>query len=393
MSGTLNSIYNNSSYALRLQTDAMSRLQEQVTTGSRINRSSDDPSAAFRVMGLNSQQRSLAGYIDTLSEVVSTLEITSSVVDNMTSSISETKSLLARITGGSFNNQIRNTTAEGINDILEQIVLLTNTKHADQYLFGGSDTKTAPYVVERTNGQITNVTYQGSYENRYIEVAPGVEASSFDVGDNIFSSNNREDPEFLGDTGAKAGTGTSNAKGFIWLTVSGSEGNYTLSIDDGLTTFNTDGTDTNLAVTSSITGEVLYIDTTEINNTGVELVNVPGTHDIFSTLISIRDILNNNRNLSEGEISELRDNTLEALEEVRVLLVDKTVSVGVKIGFLENLKGTLENIKFDTEDENTRLQEADIAQIAIDLSRQEVLYQMSLSITGKLISISLLDFI
>lgn len=393
MSGTLNSIYNNSSYALRLQTDALSRLQEQVTTGSRINRASDDPSAAFRVMGLDSQQRSLTGYIDNLSEVISTLEITSSVVENITSSISETKSFLAQISGGSFNSQIRETTVEGINDILEEIVLLANTKHADQYLFGGSDTKTTPYVVERTNGQIISVTYQGSYENRYIEVAPGVEASSFDVGDNIFSSDDRSEPEFLGQTGAKAGTGTSSIKGFTWLTVSGSEGNYTLSIDDGLTTFNTDGTDTNLAVTSSITGEVLYIDTTEINNTGDELINVPGTHDVFDTLINIRDILSNNKNLSEGEITQLRDNTLDALEEVRSLLVNKSVSVGAKIGFLENLKGTLENIKYDTEDENTRLQEADIAQIAIDLSRQEVLYQMSLSITGKLISISLLDFI
>ncbi len=35
----------------------------------------------------------------------------------------------------------------------------------------------------------------------------------------------------------------------------------------------------------------------------------------------------------------------------------------------------------------------DIAQIAIDLSRHEVLYQMSLQITSKLLSTSLLDFI
>ena len=52
-----------------------------------------------------------------------------------------------------------------------------------------------------------------------------------------------------------------------------------------------------------------------------------------------------------------------------------------------------ENMQFNTKDETTRLQEADIAQISIDLSRREVLYQMSLSVAGKLMSTSLLDFI
>jgi len=39
------------------------------------------------------------------------------------------------------------------------------------------------------------------------------------------------------------------------------------------------------------------------------------------------------------------------------------------------------------------LQEADIAQIAIDLSRRELLYQMSLSLAARMMSVSLLDFI
>ena len=62
MSGILNSIYNNTSFALHLHAEAMGALQEQVSTGSRINRASDDPSAAYQVLGLNSQKRSLQNY-------------------------------------------------------------------------------------------------------------------------------------------------------------------------------------------------------------------------------------------------------------------------------------------------------------------------------------------
>jgi len=393
MSGALNNIYNNVSYALYLHSVEMARLQEQTTTGSRINRPSDDPSCSYRVVTLNSQEKSLGNYINNLSETVSTLELSSTVIQKIGSSLTETKVRLTQVIGGIYQEENRERAAEGINDILEQVVSLANTKHMGQYLFGGSNTTSAPYLAERTNGEITGVTYQGSLENREIEVASGIKSSAFQVGYDIFGSDDRSDPVFLGDTGAKAGTGTSNLQGNAWLTVTGSAGNYTLSIDDGLSTFYTDGTDTNLAVTDSRTGKILYVDTTEINSTGVELVSVPGTYDMFNTLVSIRDMLKNERELSGAQLRELQDNSLIALEEINELIVQAEVSVGSKIGFLDNLKDSLTKLKYDAEDESTLLQEADIAQIAVDLSRREVLYQMSLSIAGKLMSISLLDFL
>ena len=393
MSGTLNSIYNNVSYALYIHSIEMARLQEQTTTGSRINRPSDDPSSSYRVATLNSQQTSLENYINNLSEIVGTLELSSSIFQEIESTITETKVRLTQVIGGIYDEDSRERAAEGINDLLEHVVSLANTKHMEQYLFGGNNTSSAPYLVERTNGEITGVTYQGSLENREIEVAPGVTSSACYVGYDIFHSDERSDPVFLGETGAKAGTGTSNIQASTWLTVSGSAGNYNLSIDDGLSTFNTDGTDTNLAVTDSRTGKVLYVDTTEITGAGAEMVSVPGTYDLFSVLITIRDTLKNERELSDAQLRELQDNSLNALEEINQLLVQAEVAVGTKIGFLDNLQESLKKLKYDAEDEATLLQEADIAQIAIDLSRREVLYEMSLSVAGKLMSVTLLDFL
>ena len=74
-------------------------------------------------------------------------------------------------------------------------------------------------------------------------------------------------------------------------------------------------------------------------------------------------------------------------------MLQTTVALGSKIGFLDNLKDNIEAVKFNAEDDATRLEQADIAQIAVDFSRREVLYQMSLSIAAKLISMSLLNFI
>jgi flagellar hook-associated protein 3 FlgL len=393
MSGSLNNIYNNISFALSVHTKAIALLQEQTSTGSRINRASDDPPTAYRVLGLDTEEKSLENYINNLSEVISILEHSSSVTENITSSLTEARKRVTQIISEVHDEESRERTAEGINDILEQIVSLANTKHMNQYIFGGSDTGSAPYFVERTNGEITRVTYQGSFENRNIEVAPGVETSPFYIGDNIFRSDERSDPIFLGNTGAAAGPGTSSARGDTWLTVTGSAGNYFLSIDDGLSTIFTDGSDTNLAVEHSVTGEVLYVDTTGITNTGVDLVSIPGTYDIFDMLITIRDVLKNTKGLPDYQIADLHDNFSNPIEEINNLLIQTEVAVGSKIGFLDNLKDSLADLKYNTEDEATRLQEADIAEIAIDLSRREVLYEMSLTVAAKLMSMSLLDYL
>ncbi len=394
MSGTLNNIYNNISFALHLQTEALTRLQEQVSTGSYINRCSDEPTTAYQILGLNSQKRTLENYVDNLSNVITTFELSSAIVGDMLPILTETKMRLTQIASGIYDQEGQQRMAEVINDALEQIVLLANTKNMDQYLFGGSNTSSAPYVVERTNGEITKVTYQGGAEDRKIEVAPHIQVSASYVGEDMFCSDSRSAPIFLGDTGAKAGTGTSSVKGDAWLTVIHDGSNYKLSIDDGASYVTVPpGGDTNQAVTDSRTGQVLYIDTTELSNTGVELVRVPGTYDIFNTLITSRDILKNERELSDTQLNELQTKSLDSLDEIINLLVQDQTSLGAKVGFLDNLKETLMNLKYNAEDEATRLQEVDITQVAIDISQHEVLYQMSLSMAARLMSMSLLDFI
>ena len=137
----------------------------------------------------------------------------------------------------------------------------------------------------------------------------------------------------------------------------------------------------------------MYVDTTSITATGIDMVRASWTYDVFETLIYVRDVLNNDKGLSDEQLEELRVASMESLEEIRSYLTNKSASVGSRIGFLEVLNGSVEKMKFGTEDETMMLQEADIAQIAIDISRQEILYQMSLSVAGSLMSMSLLDFI
>jgi flagellin-like hook-associated protein FlgL len=91
MSQILNNIYDNITFALNLNAEAMARLQEQASTGARVNRPSDDPSAACNILQLNSQQRSLDTYTRRLDDLVSMLEFSTNVVSDITSQVTEAK--------------------------------------------------------------------------------------------------------------------------------------------------------------------------------------------------------------------------------------------------------------------------------------------------------------
>jgi flagellar hook-associated protein 3 FlgL len=399
MSGMLNSIYSNITFALQLHSKALYSLQEQAATGSRINRPSDDPSAAYRVLGLDSQQRYLANFMDNIDNAINTQDTASSVLQNMSTSLTDTMTHLTQIISGTYGQgqggqDTRKRVAQEIDDVLEQMVSSANTKYVDQYIFGGDNTSSAPYVVQRDNGKIVGVTYQGSIEGRNIEIAPGVQSNATYAGDDIFGLNNRGTPTFSGTTGAKAGTGTSSVKGDLQLTVTNDGSNYKLSIDNGSTetTIPSSGDISNIAVTNS-DGKILYVDATNITTTGTARVNVPGTTDLFNVLINARDLLRNTNGLSDAAIADSIDKAAESLGEIKNVLVGKEASIGTRINFLNSLKNSLENIKTNGENEATTLQEADIAQVSIDISRRQTLYQMSLSVAGKIMSMSLLDFI
>src|SRR4030042_1824669 len=154
MSGSLASIYESINYALNLHGKAIATLQEQASTGNRVNRGSDSPAEAYRILGLNSQERSLESYKGNVIELIGSLEISSTIITDMSSELADTRTLLTQIVGGIHDASGQKRIADKLDNALEQLVSLSNTKHANQYLFGGHNTRTAPYAGVRDGARV-----------------------------------------------------------------------------------------------------------------------------------------------------------------------------------------------------------------------------------------------
>lgn len=396
MAGSIQNTHRNVTYALALHSRDLARLQEQVSTGSRVNRISDDPSVAAQLLSLESQKQSLIHYQDGLTDIVNTMEMATTILESMTAELRSTQEVLTQIAGGIHGQSNRDRIADSIDDRLEQTLLLANTKNGNRYLFSGAKTSTQPFVATRdNNNEITAVTYQGSQEQRRVEVAAGVKTAVYWVGNDVFRGSQRKTAEFvLDNTGATIGSGTSGVRGDVWLEVTANGASYDLSIDGGATKTSVAaaGDITNIPVTNA-QGEVLYVNASNITTTGTDVISFPGSYDTFETLISIRDILRNEKGLPDHQLNEVLQGAIDWTGEVSELLLQTQVRVGSRTAYLENLNQTLDDMEFNIVEEKTQLGDADIAQMAIDLARRSILYEMSLNVAGKLMSISLLDFL
>ena len=422
------SIYNNTRYALGQHTNLLAKLQEQISSGMRVVRASDDPSSANRIMHLQTSSISMGRYRENLSNVELNLEQVYTIIDNVSDSLVQVQQLMTQAATGTYDETNRAVIAGQVNTILDHVFSLANTKSLGEYIFGGANVTNASYQAEYENGKIKSVSYQGSSENLLVPVAPGVELSGRVVGDEVFRSSNRQAPTFLGNTGAAAGSGTASARGDIFLTVThdtttylaagvlagdgtssdtivgdghtltiscdagaggwakldnGNVVNFTdgetnvllenadgevvhidtsavgtyhgaavgihatakFSIDDGTSTTDVDDfTATNVRVENADTGKIIYIDVTSLNKIGIEPIRIPGTYDEFGTLISVRNMMENTRDLSLDEQIEMISQSLDSISEVISGVTQSMGSIGGQIQAMDHLDQSLESI-------------------------------------------------
>lgn len=131
----------------QLQTDqlALFRTQQQISTGRRILRPSDDAPAALRA-------QSLQTLLEQKLQVQKNLDTNLSFLDASDSALSAVSGQLADIRGtalsvsDSFSSDVqRQSAAREVDEAVRQLVNSGNQQFRDRYLFGGSQTTAAPF--------------------------------------------------------------------------------------------------------------------------------------------------------------------------------------------------------------------------------------------------------
>jgi flagellar hook-associated protein 3 FlgL len=124
----------------------MSELQNQAATQKRINKPSDDPLSAARVLASRTEERGNQQFIKNINNAKSFLEFTDQSLGELSEILMRAKELaISQSNDASGNEQSRHVTASEIEQIYNQSVQIGNRKLGERYIFGGYKTQTAPF--------------------------------------------------------------------------------------------------------------------------------------------------------------------------------------------------------------------------------------------------------
>ncbi len=155
---TMNNIYGGILTNLNKLTDDMSKLNENISSGKKFTRPSDDPIGLVSAMEIRTVMDEITQYERNIDHGASWLENSELALKQTQDIISHAKQLAVQMANSTQNAATRTSAAQEIDQLIEQVVALGSTQMNGKYIFGGQKTDEVPFTYDSAAG---TVTYNG----------------------------------------------------------------------------------------------------------------------------------------------------------------------------------------------------------------------------------------
>ena len=150
----------------------LDKLQEQINTGKKVTRPSDDPVVAMKGIGYRTDLNNVEQYSRNIGEAYNWLDTTDDTFDKIGSTLQRANELMVQATSDTTTPEDRKKINSELKQLREHVQSLANTKIGERYIFSGTKTTTAPY--QDGVGYDTNVVDNAFNKSIEIQVFDGI---------------------------------------------------------------------------------------------------------------------------------------------------------------------------------------------------------------------------
>ncbi len=161
--------------------ESMAKTQEQLTTGKKISRPSDDPVVAMKGMTYRTNLTEVEQYKRNLSEAYNWMDNSDDALDKATSVMQRIRELTVQASNGTYEESQTGMIGKEIEQLKEHLVSIANTQVAGKYIFNGNDTTNKPVDLNKT----PSVSDNGNTVN--LELSQGIEVAVNINPKNVFT--------------------------------------------------------------------------------------------------------------------------------------------------------------------------------------------------------------
>ena len=402
----------------------LATLQNQVSTGKRIDKPSDDPVAAAQLVKLNRELAQTEKYQENIEITQRRLELQDTVLANVGNANDRMQELIIQGRNDTLTAADRKTIATELRELAEYSAGLMNTQDAQgEFLFAGNQGFTQPYQ-ENEQGYYD---YHGDDGRRNIQVAPVLYVPANDSGEYLFeAASDRLDVELRGQAVANGDT---------FMTVPPATATYDndfasrdieaqyLEAVDGLgdlTLSVTEDTSTGVSVYSyeitdsagnNVTGPTEFTDGETINFNGLEFdlavpADLTNANSItFNTSAERRNMLDvaiqaaealeqyGDNSITENEFEEVMDLSLDQLDVLAERNLEARTALGSRLSSLDNLYESNEDFRLYTETTISAIEDVDFAAAVSEFALEETVLQAAQATFSKVQQLTLFNYI
>ena len=184
----------------------LAKLQQQISTGVKINKPSDDPAASSRLLELEqivSLQQQYQVNISSAETRLSLEEETLAALGNVSHRLRE---LAIQGNNGALDSTSLRAIGVEVNELIQEMLSLGNARDANgDFLFAGYQNNSQPFTSTLT-GSISHVVYNGDEGQRLLQISETRQIAVDDPGSGVFLQ--LQSATALNELASAANTGT-----------------------------------------------------------------------------------------------------------------------------------------------------------------------------------------
>ena len=168
----------------------INKLNDQITSGLRVQMASDDPTAVQPILAIQAEIARVTQTQKNLTSVTADVNSADTALQSATNLLQNAVSIAAQGASTTTSADTMATLATQVQTILSQMVGLANTTVNGRYIFGGDAANTAPYAINGgTVQQLSNAS-----STRLIEDASGNQLNALPTAQEIFDDQSGGNP-------------------------------------------------------------------------------------------------------------------------------------------------------------------------------------------------------
>jgi len=373
-------------------------LMEKLATLKKVNRASDDPMAATKIIDIRQNMTAIAQYGRNIDNCNAWISATESKLSNAHDLLVQAQGIAVGQATATATPETRMIASQTVQSIIDEMAGLANTKLGERYLFSGSRHDVAPFSKSFTDARIEPAQAAADNVFQGAVLSSGAYTGTVNKSYVLKVTN--------GGAPAAATCQYSTDGGKTWngsdLSLAGGSVNFgegvSLTFDDpgGTETFGTNdvfhvnalaeghynGNSEELSVAIDRGTSITY------NIIGAEAFTASGSSgvDIFKTLADLKDALSGN---DVQGISGQLDHLTKAQTQITL----SQSLCGTKANHIEMVKNNSVELNIKLTSLLSDAQDADLAEIATRLSMKEVALQASYAMAGRIGNMTILNFL